>query len=202
MEHFPKRIDAQRILLTMSHLDTLLQRNKSFAAEQIAAGTLMPSLPRSLPFVKAVIIGCADMRVDPANILGLEPGEAVVMRNIGGRITPGLLEQLGMLGRIGQVAQEIPGGGGEFHLIVLHHTDCGITRLAKDTKLLTHYFQIGEDALPAKAVLDPRKAVAVDVDALRTIPALPAAWLLSGLVYDVATGLVETVVTPAAIRVA
>jgi carbonic anhydrase len=186
----------------MSHLDTLLQRNKSFAAEQTVAGNLMPSLPRSLPLVKAVIIGCADMRVDPAHVLGLETGEAVIMRNIGGRITSGLLEQLGLLGRIGQVAQEIPGGGGEFHLIVLHHTDCGITRLANDTALLTHYFQIGEDALPAKAILDPREAVSVDVDALRAIPALPAAWLLSGLVYDVATGLVETVISPAPIRTA
>ena len=92
----------------------------------------MPSLPRALPNVKAVIIGCADMRVDPAHVLGIKPGEAVVMRNIGGRITPGLLEQLGLLGRIGEVAGEIPGGGGEFHLIVLHHTDCGITRLAGD----------------------------------------------------------------------
>jgi carbonic anhydrase len=186
----------------MSHLDTLPQRNKSFAAEQTSAGTLIPSLSCSLPLVKAIIIGCADMRVDPAHMLGLETGEAVVMRNIGGRITPSLLEQLGMLGRIGQVAQEIPGGGGGFHLIVLHHTDCGITRLANDTDLLTHYFKIGEDALPAKAVLNPRKAVAVDVDALRAIPALPAAWLLSGLVYDVATGLVETVVSPAPIRTA
>jgi carbonic anhydrase len=44
--------------------------------------------------------------------------------------------------------------------------------------------------------------VTVDVDALRAIPALPAAWLLSGLVYDVATGLVETVVSPAPIRTA
>jgi carbonic anhydrase len=177
-------INAQRILPTMSHLDTLLQRNKSFAAEKTAAGTLMPSLPRSFPLVKAVIIGCADMRVDPANVLGLETGEAVVMQHRRQSHT-GLLEQLGSLGRIGQVAQEIPGGGGEFHLIVLHHTDCGITRLAHDTDLLTHYFQIGENALPAKAVLDPREAVAVavDVDALRAIPELPAAWLLSGLVY-------------------
>src|SRR6476469_7511878 len=113
----------------MSNLDSMLERNKDFAARQSAEGTLMPSLPRALPNVKAIIIGCADMRVDPADILGIKPGEAVVMRNIGGRITPEVLEQLGLLGRIGEVAGEIPGGGGEFHLIVLHHTDCGITRL-------------------------------------------------------------------------
>ena len=184
----------------MSHLDDMLERNKDFAAKRSAAGTLMPSLPKAMPNVKATIIGCADMRVDPFDILGLKPGEAVVIRNIGGRITPVLLEELGLLGRIGQVAKEMPGGGGEFHLIVLQHTDCGITRLAGDPALLTHYFQIPESDLKAKAVLDPRAAVAGDVATLRAIPVLPAEWLLSGLVYDVATGLVEIVVPPAPIR--
>ena len=184
----------------MNNLDLMLECNKDFAAEQSASGTLMPSLPRSLPNVKAVIIGCADMRVDPAHVLGIKPGEAVVMRNIGGRITPGLLEQLGLLGRIGQVAGEIPGGGGEFHLIVLHHTDCGITRLVGDPALLTHYFQIQERELKAKSVSDPRTSVVVDVAALRAIPALPGEWLISGLVYEVATGLVDIFVPPAPIR--
>ncbi len=116
----------------MNNLDPLLQRNKEFAAQQSAEGTLMPSLPRATRNVKAVIIGCADMRVDPAHVLGIKPGEALVLRNIGGRITPGLLEQLALLGRIGEVAGEIAGGGREFHLVVLQHTDCGITRLAAD----------------------------------------------------------------------
>jgi carbonic anhydrase len=184
----------------MSHLDSMLKHNKDFAARQSAAGTLMPSLPRALPNVKAIIIGCADMRVDPAYVLGITPGEAVVMRNIGGRITPGLLEQLGLLGRIGEVAREIPGGGGEFHIIVLQHTDCGITRLAGDPAMLAHYFQIREGELKTKAVTDPRAAIAVDVALLRSIPALPGDWLVSGLIYDVATGLVEIVVPPARIR--
>ena len=184
----------------MSSLDSMLERNKDFAAQQSAAGTLMPSLPRAMPDVKAFIIGCADMRVDPVHVLGIKPGEAVVIRNIGGRITPGLLEQLGLLGRIGEVAGEAPGGGGEFHLIVLQHTDCGITRLAGDPAKLAHYFQVQELDLKAKAVTDPRAAVAVDVALLRTIPALPGKWLISGLVYDVATGLVEIVVPPAPIR--
>jgi carbonic anhydrase len=140
------------------------------------------------------------MRVDPAHVLGIKPGEAVVMRNIGGRITPGLLEELGLLGRIGEIAGEIPGGGGEFHIIVLQHTDCGLTRLAGDPALLTRYFQIKEPELKKKAVTDPRAAVAVDVALLRTIPALPGGWLISGLIYDVATGLVGIVVPPARIR--
>ena len=186
----------------MNHLDSLLQRNKEFAVRESAAGRLMPSLPRALPHARAVIIGCADMRVDPAHVLGIKPGEAVVMRNIGGRITPGLLEQLGLLGRIGEVAKAIPGGGGEFHLVVLHHTDCGITRLAGDAAMMERYFQVQEAELKTKAILDPRAAVSIDVALLRAIPALPGGWLVSGLVYDVATGLVEVVVPPARIRAA
>jgi len=179
----------------MSNLDLMLKRNKQLA-------TSAPSLPESLRTLKAVIIGCADMRVDPAHVLGIKPGEAVVMRNIGGRVTPGLLEEFGLLGRIGEVAETIPGSGGEFHLIVLHHTDCGSTRLVGDPAMLAHYFQIPEREVAATSVLDPRKSVAVDVAALRAIPALPGEWLISGLVYDIATGLVEVVVPAAPIRAA
>ena len=134
----------------MNNLDRFLQRNKEFAVQQSAVGALMPSLPRAMPNVKAIVIGCADMRVDPVHVLGIKPGEAVVLRNIGGRITPGLLEQMGLLGRIGEVAGEAPGGGGEFHLIVLQHTDCGITRLAGDPAMLAHYFQIQESEVGKK----------------------------------------------------
>ena len=144
----------------MNNLDLMLKRNKESAAP-------MPSLPQSLKALKAVIIGCADMRVDPAQVLGIKAGEAVVMRNIGGRVTPGLLEEFGLLGRIGEVAETIPGGGGEFHLIVVHHTDCGSTRLVGDPAMLAHYFQIPEREVETKSVRDPGKSVAVDVAALR-----------------------------------
>src|SRR5277367_4777795 len=186
----------------MNTLDNLLQRNKEFAAQQSAAGTLMPSFPRAMLNTKAFIIACADMRADPAHVLGIKPGEAVVLRNVGGRFTPGLLEQLALLGRVGAIAGEVLGGGGEFHLIVMQHTDCGMTRLAGDPAMLAHYFQIQEGELKTKAVTDPRAAVAVDVAALRATPGLPGAWLISGLVYNVATGLVEVVVPPAPIRAA
>lgn len=174
------------------------ERNRDFSTEQSASGLLMPALPRALPNVKALIIGCADMRVDPAHMLGIKPGEAVVMRNIGGRVTPGTLRMLGLLGRIGQVAGERPGGGDDFYLIVLSH------RLRNHSSyrgpdMLTDYFEISTEQLQAKAVPDPRAAVAVDVAALRATPGLPGEWLVSGLVYDVATGLVDIVVPPAPI---
>ncbi|GCE16583.1 carbonic anhydrase [Dictyobacter kobayashii] len=164
----------------MTTFDTLMKRNKDFADQETAADLLMPSLAKALPNVKALIIGCADMRVDPAHVLGIKPGEAVVIRNIGGRITPGTLEQLGLLGRIGQVAEAIPGGGNEFHLIVLQHTDCGMTCLAGDPDMLAEYFEISREALKAKAVTDPRAAVAVDVAVLKATPDLPLSGLSPG----------------------
>jgi carbonic anhydrase len=186
----------------MSTLESMLERNKEFAAQQSGAGTLMPAIGPAILKAKATIIACADMRVDPAHLLGLKPGEAVVLRNIGGRITPVLIEELGLLGKVGVAAHAAPAGGGEFHLVVMQHTDCGVSHLASDTAALAHYFQIPETELKSKAVTDPRAAVAVDVAALRAIPALPAKWILSGLVYNVETGLVEVVVPPAPIRTA
>ena len=88
----------------MSNLDSMLERNKDFAAQQSAAGTLMPFASR----------GDAEsqgndhrlrryMRVDPAHLPGLKTSEGLVLHNIGGPITPVLLQELGMLGRVGQV---------------------------------------------------------------------------------------------------
>lgn len=84
----------------------------------------------------------------------IEPGQAVVMRNIGSRVTPALLAQLGMLGRMGQVEGRLPGGGGggEFHVILLQHTECGITRLADDADLLMEYFQVPASELASRFV--------------------------------------------------
>jgi carbonic anhydrase len=192
----------------MSLIDTLVERNHEFAAHRFVAGLPMR------PSLKTVIIGCADPRVDPAHILGLEPGEAVVVRNVGGRVTPGTLQLLSMLLQVPTVPTGAPTGAstssaptGEtantpspFHLIVLQHTDCGITRLANDTELMSNYFDVPPAELPAKALEDPRAAVIADVATLRAIPEVPSALLVSGLVYDTETGLIEVIVPLAPIR--
>ena len=180
----------------MTNFESMLTLNQHFAQRESLAGTLVSSLSDAIPRLKALIVGCVDMRVDPAKVLGLESGDAVVLRNIGGRITPAVVEQLGLLGRINEVLEKIPNAGGQFHLIVLHHTDCGISRLVGDPVRLAKFFQIEEKQLGSKMVSDPRLAVALDVALLRSVGTLPAAWLVSGLVYDVATGLVETVIAP------
>jgi carbonic anhydrase len=176
----------------MLTLDTLTKRNHDFAAHQFVAGLPM------MPTLRTMIIGCVDPRVDPAHLLCLDPGEALVIRNIGGRITRATLQEMAMLQTIAQVQGANPGG--EFHLIVLHHTDCGITRLEGKPDMLASYFGIGKAELEAKAVTEPRTSVAVDVASLKANPHLPNEWVVSGLVYDVATGLVEVVVPPASLK--
>src|SRR5579862_8392950 len=172
----------------MSTLETLIERNHDFIEEHFVSDLpLMPTL-------RTMVISCADPRVDPAHLLGLEPGEAIVLRNIGGRITPSTLQAIGMLGVIAQT--EGINTKGPLNLIVLHHTDCGITRLKDKTELLAGYFGIDPAAISSKSISDPRTAVASDVAILKALPDLPKAWLISGLVYDVATGKVEVVVPP------
>ncbi|HEY1387252.1 MAG TPA: carbonic anhydrase [Ktedonobacterales bacterium] len=177
----------------MGTIDTLIQRNHEFAAHRFVAGLPMR------PSLHTLIISCADPRVDPVHIFGLEPGEAVVLRNVGGRVTPGTLQLLSMLLQVptsagAPSAPASNNASAPFHLIVLHHTDCGITRLARNTTLMADYFDIPPAELPAKVIEDPRAAVASDIAMLRAIPAIPSSILVSGLVYDTETGLTEVVV--------
>lgn len=176
----------------MPVIDDLLARNKDFSLHGFEPGLEIS------PKLRTLIISCADPRVDPTHVLELAPGEALVIRNIGGRITPSTMQAIGMLGAIAQTEGLNPGKG--FNLIVFQHTDCGITRLTAKPELLASYFNIPGDELEAKAVSDPHRAVVNDVEIVASNRALPATWTVSGLVYDVATGLVETVVSPQALR--
>ena len=176
----------------MTVIDTLIQRNHAFAAHRFSPITML------MPRLGTLIVGCVDPRVDPANILGLEPGEAIVIRNVGGRITPATLQNMALLRAIPRLEGAEPVSG--LNLVVLHHTDCGITRLAQIPDHLAPYFGITPDELDAKAVRDPYAAVTVDIAVLKAAPTVPDGSTVCGLVYDVATGLVEVVVPPAPLR--
>ena len=169
-------------------VSTLTARNARFARHSFVPGRPM------MPALRTMVIGCVDPRVDPAQVLGLADGDALVIRNIGGRWTPGALQTMATLRAIAEAEGGVPGAG--WNLVVLQHTDCGITRLGGLPDLVAGAFGIDAADLPGKAVGDPRAAVAVDVAEIKANPFLPAGFIVSGLVYDVRTGLVETVVAP------
>lgn len=168
----------------------LIARNATFAAERFAPGL------RMLPSTRTLLIGCVDPRVDPAHVLGIALGEAAIIRNVGGRVTPGVLAELALLADVSRAAGGELGPG--WDLVVLQHTDCGITRLGGEP--LARFLGVDLAGLEAKAHRDPRAAVAADVEALRAAPGLSGAFTVTGLVYDVATGAVEVVVPAAPLR--
>jgi carbonic anhydrase len=83
-----------------------------------------------------------------------------------------------------------------FEVAVIHHTQCGARSLADDA--FRHRYAerigVGEQTLRELAVVDPAATVASDVERLRSAEAISTRVTVSGHVYDVATGLVETVV--------
>ena len=176
----------------MTTIDTLIDRNKNFAKRGIHADLEL------FPKEKTLVIGCVDPRVDPAVVLGLELGDALIIRNIAGRFTPDTFQTMAALRLIAQAENVTPGPG--WNLIVLQHTDCGITRLGDQPGLLANVLGVVPESLASEAIDDPAEAVSADVAAIKANPFLPAEFLVSGLVYDVATGLVEVVVPPTPLR--
>jgi len=176
----------------MTVIDTLIERNADFVAHQFT-----PNLPLATT-LGITVIGCLDPRVDPAYVLGLKPGEAAVIRNIGGRVTPATLQTLTLIGTLPRLLGVGPAGG--MTIVVMQHTNCGITRMAQAPDHLAPYFGVAPDELDAKAVMDPYAAVKVDIATLRADATLPDESTVSGLVYDVATGRVEIVVPPTRLR--
>ncbi|SAL72824.1 Beta-carbonic anhydrase 1 [Caballeronia terrestris] len=177
----------------MDFLETLASRNAEFAQTGFSADLKM------LPSRRTMIVGCVDPRVDPMDVLKLAPGEAAVIRNVGGRVNPALLETMAILRTVSRSAGEDVGAG--WNLVVLQHTDCGIAGCYHHApKLLAKHMGVAEDKLDDLAITDPYKAVALDIASLKANPNLPAAFTVTGLVYYVKTGLVETVVPSAPLR--
>jgi carbonic anhydrase len=174
---------------TAGNLAPLLDRNASFAATD--AKDKVPAIP-FIPNRGLFVITCIDPRVDPANILGLELGDAIVLRDVGGRVTPAVLADVAYISYL--VETKAPQGPW-FEIAVIHHTDCGSGLLA-DEELRQDFAQrsgFAVEALAELPVLDPPLTVATDVQRLRDHPLLSDKVRVSGHVYDVKTGRVSTV---------
>jgi carbonic anhydrase len=162
--------------------DILVERNSVRSPGLRAASrSLSPSL-------RTVVIACADHRADPAHVLGLEPGEAVVLRNPGGRVTTDVLRSLLVLSAIAA----IEGLGSGIDIVVMHHTDCGLSRLcAPDhAPLIAGYVGVSAGEVAGLALADPLTAVRRDVSRLRSVVPSPGT-TITGLVYDLQSGTVR-----------
>ena len=175
-------------------LSTLLNRNRVFS-EHFQAGDL-PMRPK----MATILLTCVDSRVDPAHLLGLELGDAVVIRNDGGRITPAVMKDLAILGVLGA---NMPGAVPmQPEIVVIHHTDCGMSRMVVPAiqRQVAEKLGISTDEVAAMAITDPAISVQADIERLRNTPGTPNQLLVSGFVYDVKSGAVIEVVAPAPLR--
>jgi carbonic anhydrase len=168
-------------------IELVRARNGAFAAAGGHHGAVV------FPRLGLFVIACLDPRVDPAHVLGVELGDAMVVRNVGGRVTPEVINDIAF---IGQIAESFMPAGPLFEVAVIHHTQCGAGALADDGFRRRYAERIGADesVLHDHAVVDPAATVATDVARLRSAGQIPARVAVSGHVHDVATGLVETIV--------
>jgi carbonic anhydrase len=167
-------------------IDIALERNRAFAAARGHEGAVV------FPALRLFVLSCCDPRTDPAQFLGLGMSDALVVRNVGGRVTPSVINDVAYLG---QLAENFLPEGPLFEVAVIHHTQCGTGALADDAFRRRYAERIGaeESALRELAVLDPVATVAHDVAVLRGSPAVSPRITVSGHVYDVVSGLVETI---------
>jgi carbonic anhydrase len=178
---------ASRGQPTAAGIESALERNRAFAAAGGHEGAVV------FPTLRLFVITCLDPRVDPAHFLGLNLSDAMVVRNVGGRVTPEVINDVAFIGELTETA--LPDGP-LFEVAVIHHTQCGTGALADDTFRHRYAQRIGADesTLLEHAVLDAAATVTRDVERLRSTPAISPRVTVSGHVYDVVTGLVETVV--------
>jgi carbonic anhydrase len=172
----------------MSTFGDLLARNARFAATD--AKDRVPAIP-FLPNQQIYLITCIDPRVDPAALLGLDLGDAIVARNVGGRVTDSVLADLAWISYLHEVkTPDAPW----FDVGVIHHTDCG-SGLMADAELRAAFVDRGFDdaTLRATAVVDPARTVSVDVQRIVDAPTISDRIRVSGFVYDVHTGLLTDV---------
>jgi len=173
----------------MTRITPLLERNEQFARDYTA-----PAL--ALPAAQLIVVSCLDHRVDPAIVLGLRLGDAPVIRNAGGRVTPAVIEDIAFLAFLAgqlfgrQLADAL------FEVAVIHHTQCGTSFLADPGFRDQAAVATGVPAatLEASAVTDPHVTAKADVERLLASPSIPSTVSVSGHVYDIATGRVTTTV--------
>jgi carbonic anhydrase len=157
----------------------LRQANDRYAA----AWGEKASLARK-PRRRLALLTCMDARVDPVRALGLEEGDAHVIRNAGGVATDDALRSLVISNRLLDTETAY----------VIGHTQCGMLSFTNDDL----YRQLGQegvdarwlDFLPFKEI---EASVVASVERLRASTLLPAGYAVEGFILDIASGRLEPV---------
>jgi carbonic anhydrase len=163
----------------MSVYDEFIQANHKYLDSFKSGG--VPILPKR----HVAIVTCMDARIHPEKFLGLEIGDAHIIRNAGGRVSEDVIRSL-------VISQRLLG---TTEVVVIHHTDCGMVTFTNEQLAAKIKSELGvetyQDFLPFTNL---EESVKDDVQILRQSPLIPKNFPISGAYYDVKTGrLVEVI---------
>jgi carbonic anhydrase len=169
----------------MSVTEELLRNNESYA-KSFAKGDL------ALPPAKGVaVLACMDARLDVHKILGLQEGEAHVIRNAGGVATDDAIRSL-------TISQRLLG---TTEIILIHHTDCGMVTFKDDDVKAKIEKEVGiRPAFALEAFPSAEEDVKQSIARIEASPFIPNKKNIRGFVYDVKSGRLNEVRATAGVR--
>jgi carbonic anhydrase len=157
----------------MTQTDLLLENNKVYAAK--FNKTDLPLRPRR----KVAVLACMDSRLDVHGLLGLEQGDAHVIRNAGGVATDDAVRSL-------MISQRLLGTE---EIVLIHHTDCGMLTFSDDDMKDDIQAETGiRPPFALEAFSDLDEDVRQTIARIKASPFIPNKQLVRGFVYEVKTG--------------
>ncbi|MBB5955562.1 carbonic anhydrase [Saccharothrix tamanrassetensis] len=156
----------------MSVTDELLANNAAYV-EQFTGPLPLP------PSKHVAVVACMDARLDVYRVLGLNEGEAHVIRNAGGVVTEDEIRSLAISQRL----------LGTKEIILIHHTDCGMLTFTDDEFKRSIQDEVGvKPPWAAESFKDLDEDVRQSIGRIRNSPYVPVKDSIRGFVFDVATG--------------
>src|SRR5881394_3372658 len=169
----------------MSVTDDVFRNNNAYA-QSFKKGDL--PLP---PAKRLAVVACMDARIDVHKVLGLQEGDAHVIRNAGGVVTDDAIRSLAISQRL----------LGTKEIILIHHTDCGMLTFKDDDVKRQIESDTGiRPAFALEAFPDLEEDVRQSIARIQASPFIPNKSSVRGFVYDVKSGKLEEVKTPVAVR--
>jgi carbonic anhydrase len=169
----------------MSVTDELVRNNDSYAGSFEKGDLPLP------PARKVAVVACMDARLDVHKILGLQEGDAHVIRNAGGAVTDDAIRSLAISQRL----------LGTKEIVLIHHTDCGMLTFKDDDVKKQIEKETGvRPAFALEAFSDLDDDVRQSIARIKTSPFVPNKENVRGFVYDVRTGKLNEVDARVAVR--